>query len=86
LRRASHHRVVDGGDAVVAHVQRGQASPQGDDGGDGTARLRPLGLPLGALARLRDQDRLEAAGNNTHTHTHQYKARPAYTLQRSVGR
>lgn len=42
----SHHRAVYGADAVVAHVQRGQVSPHGDDSGDGTARLRPLRLPL----------------------------------------
>ena len=33
----SHHRAVDGADAVVAHVQRSQISPHRDYRGDGTA-------------------------------------------------
>lgn len=61
LASASHHRSVDGADAVVAHVQRGQVSPHGNDSCDRAARLRPFRLPLGELARLRDQDRLNVA-------------------------
>lgn len=57
---ASHHWTVYGADAVVAHVQCCQVSPHRNESRDRTARLRPLSLPLWELARLRDQDGLEA--------------------------
>lgn len=57
---ASHHWTVYGADAVVAHVQCCQVSPHRNESRDRTAGLRPLSLPLWELARLRDQDGLEA--------------------------
>lgn len=63
----SHHWAVNGADAVVAHVQRGQVSPHRNDSSDRTARLYALRFPLGELAGLRDQDRLEDKAHVDHT-------------------
>lgn len=60
-----HHWTVYGADAVVAHVQCCQVSPHGNESRDRTAGLRPLSLPLWELARLRDQDGLEADAKMT---------------------
>lgn len=60
----SHHRSVDGVDAVVTHVQRGQVPPQRNDSCDRAARLRSLCLPLRDLTCLWDKNWLEAVGTH----------------------
>lgn len=55
----SHHWAVDGTDAVVAHVQRGQVTPQRNNSCDWTARLCTLRFPLWEFAWFWNQDRLK---------------------------
>lgn len=54
----THHRSVNGLDAVVTHIQRCQVFPHGDENCNSTVRLHPLRFPLRQLACLRDQDGL----------------------------
>lgn len=90
---APHHWTVYGADAVVAHVQRCQVSPHRDESRDRTAGLRPLSLPLWELARLRDQDGLEAdtkmtrpAARHARTQTLQPSTQSEVTIIVSVDR
>lgn len=59
----THHGSVNCLYTVVTHVQRRQVFPHRDENCNSTVRLRPLWFPLRQLARLWDQDGLEAEHN-----------------------